>query len=165
MPLTVQFQEGRHSVCPDTTGRNACTDRQFTTSLISGRMNAKTDEPKPFILFTLVLARVAGLTMTAPVYGTSDVPLQVRALLAAALALLVAPSQWQAAVAHAGSPVQYLVLLGGEAADRRLPGPGRLDPHPRHDAGRRTGRTGQRTFAGRGVRSRRWTKTSPCSRG
>ena len=56
-----------------------------------------------FILFTLVLARVAGLTMTAPIYGTSDVPLQVRALLAAALALLIAPSQWHAAVQSPGS--------------------------------------------------------------
>ena len=33
-----------------------------------------------FILFTLVLARVAGLTLTAPIYGTSDVPLRVRAV-------------------------------------------------------------------------------------
>ena len=46
------------------------------------------------ILFALVFARVAGLTMTAPIYGTNDVPLQVRVLLAAALALLIAPLQW-----------------------------------------------------------------------
>ena len=35
------------------------------------------------IPFALVFARVAGLTMTAPIYGTSDVPFQVRVLLAA----------------------------------------------------------------------------------
>ena len=48
-----------------------------------------------FILFTLVLARVGGLTMTAPIYGTSDVPLRVRVVLAAALAMLIVPSQWR----------------------------------------------------------------------
>ena len=49
-----------------------------------------------FILFTLVLARVGGLTMTAPIYGTNDVPLRVRIVLAASLALLIVPSQWGA---------------------------------------------------------------------
>ncbi len=68
-----------------------------------------------FILFTLVLARVGGLTMTAPVYGTGDVPLQVRAILAAAVALLVVPSQWHAGIAVPGSAIQYLLLMGGEA--------------------------------------------------
>ncbi len=67
------------------------------------------------ILFTLVLARVAGLTMTAPIYGAREVPLQVRVLLAAALALLIVPSQWKVAVAAPGSAVGYLLLLGGEA--------------------------------------------------
>ena len=64
----------------------------------------------------LVFARVGGLTMTAPIYGTSDVPLQVRVLLAAALALLVAPLQWHGGGVHFGGPVSYLMLLGCEAA-------------------------------------------------
>ena len=68
-----------------------------------------------FILFTLVLARVGGLTMTAPIYGTKEVPLQVRVVLAAALALLITPSQWHAAVVCPDNVVYYLVLLGGEA--------------------------------------------------
>jgi flagellar biosynthesis protein FliR len=68
-----------------------------------------------FILFTLVLARVSGLTMTAPIYGGNDVPLRVRAVLAAALALLVIPSQWQATIEYPGNAVHYMVLLGGEA--------------------------------------------------
>jgi flagellar biosynthesis protein FliR len=67
------------------------------------------------ILLTLVLARVAGLTMTAPVFGTAAVPLHVRAFLAAALTLLVAPSQWHVAIEQPGNIVHYLVLLGGEA--------------------------------------------------
>jgi flagellar biosynthetic protein FliR len=68
-----------------------------------------------FILFTFVLARVGGLMSTAPVYGSSEVPLRVRALLAAALALLVVPTQWQAAVEPPGGAIQYLMLLGSEA--------------------------------------------------
>jgi flagellar biosynthesis protein FliR len=68
-----------------------------------------------FILFTLVLARVGGLTMTAPIYGTGDVPLRVRIVLAAALALLIVPSQWGATIQYPGNAVHYLVLLGGEA--------------------------------------------------
>jgi flagellar biosynthetic protein FliR len=67
------------------------------------------------ILFTLVLARVAGLTMTAPIYGTNDVPLHVRGLLAATLTMLIVPSQWHAAIQYPGNLVHYLVLLGGEA--------------------------------------------------
>ena len=68
-----------------------------------------------FILFTLVLARVGGLTMTAPIYGTNDVPLRVRVLLAAALALLIVPSQWHAPLAQPGNAIYYLALLGREA--------------------------------------------------
>ena len=68
-----------------------------------------------FILFTLVLARVGGLTMTAPIFGTQDAPLQVRGLLAAALTMLIVPSQWGVAVEYPGNVVHYLVLLGGEA--------------------------------------------------
>jgi flagellar biosynthetic protein FliR len=68
-----------------------------------------------FILFTFVVARVAGLTMTAPIYGTRDVPLRVRILLAMALSLLILPSQWHASIGTPGSAVCYLVLLGSEA--------------------------------------------------
>jgi flagellar biosynthetic protein FliR len=68
-----------------------------------------------FILFTFVVARVAGLTMTAPIYGTKETPLQVRILLAMALSLLILPSQWHAAVGNPGNPVYYLLLLGSEA--------------------------------------------------
>ena len=56
-----------------------------------------------FILFTLVLARVGGLTMTAPIYGTNDVPLHVRGFLAAALAMLIVPSQWHVAIEYPGT--------------------------------------------------------------
>ena len=49
-----------------------------------------------------MLARVGGLTMTAPIYGTNDVPLRVRVVLAAALALLIVPSQWHATIHVSG---------------------------------------------------------------
>jgi flagellar biosynthetic protein FliR len=68
-----------------------------------------------FFLFTLVLARVAALTMTAPIFGTNDVPWRVRALLAVALAMLLAPLQWNTNVAVPDNLPQYAVYLGGEA--------------------------------------------------
>jgi flagellar biosynthesis protein FliR len=71
-------------------------------------------DAEKFLLFTLVLARVSGLTMTAPIYGTKDVPFQVRGLLAVALALLLAPSQWHVDVAYPGTTLNYLVFVGAE---------------------------------------------------
>lgn len=45
------------------------------------------------LVFCLVLSRVSGLIAIAPIYGSRDVPVRVRGLLAVALALLIAPSQ------------------------------------------------------------------------
>lgn len=45
------------------------------------------------VVFLLVLARVAGLVITAPLFSAVAVPLQLRALLAFTLALLVMPTQ------------------------------------------------------------------------
>ena len=67
-----------------------------------------------FLLFTLVLSRVSGLTMTAPIYGTKDVPMQVRALLAVALALLITPTQWDVTVEYPGNTINYMVFIGAE---------------------------------------------------
>ena len=41
------------------------------------------------VIFALVLARVGGLMLVAPVFGSRDIPANVRALLAAAASLLV----------------------------------------------------------------------------
>jgi flagellar biosynthetic protein FliR len=68
-----------------------------------------------FILFTLVLARVAGLVLTAPIYGTAEVPLRVRILLAIGLAALVMPVEWHVVVARPDNLVHFGFLLGGEA--------------------------------------------------
>ena len=68
-----------------------------------------------FLLFTMVLARVGGLTLTAPIYGANYVPLRVRVSLAAALALLVAPTQWNVPMACPGNAIQWILLFGSEA--------------------------------------------------
>ena len=45
------------------------------------------------LIFALVLSRVGGLLMIAPIYGSRDVPMRVRAFLAVTLAMLVTPTQ------------------------------------------------------------------------
>ncbi|MGI9427683.1 MAG: flagellar biosynthetic protein FliR [Bythopirellula sp.] len=44
-----------------------------------------------FAIFTLVLARVGALIMTAPVFSSAGIPIRARALLAVAISLLVTP--------------------------------------------------------------------------
>ncbi|MEZ6071900.1 MAG: flagellar biosynthetic protein FliR [Pirellulales bacterium] len=60
------------------------------------------------VIFTLVLSRVSGLMLVAPLFGSSDIPTNVRAFLAAAAALLVMPTQWNVSLA----PPHNLVDLG-----------------------------------------------------
>jgi flagellar biosynthesis protein FliR len=67
-----------------------------------------------FVLFTLVLTRVSGLLATAPIYGTKDVPMMVRALLSFALAVLVMPTQWNVEIQYPGTMLLYLVVVGSE---------------------------------------------------
>lgn len=71
-------------------------------------------DAEKFVLFTLVLARVSGLVMTAPIYGTSDIPARIRALFAVALAVLITPSQWNVPVEDPGTTLNYLVFVGSE---------------------------------------------------
>jgi flagellar biosynthetic protein FliR len=47
-----------------------------------------------FLIFVLVLTRIGALVMTLPVLGGSSIPVQVRALLAIAVAMLIAPLYW-----------------------------------------------------------------------
>ena len=68
-----------------------------------------------FILVSFVFARVGGLMLTAPLFGAREVPLQVRLVLASAITLLLAPSQWCAAAPAFSSPLHYFVLLAIEA--------------------------------------------------
>lgn len=67
------------------------------------------------VVFTLVLTRVSGLVMTAPVFGSKEIPLRVRGLFAVAIAMLVTPLQARATFEPPGTTLNYLVYLAGEA--------------------------------------------------
>ena len=67
-----------------------------------------------FFLFSLVLTRVSGLVATAPIYGTTEIPVQIRALFAFAIAVLITPTQWDVPIAHPGNTINYLVFIGSE---------------------------------------------------
>jgi flagellar biosynthesis protein FliR len=67
-----------------------------------------------FLVFTMVLTRVSGLMFTAPLYGTKEVPSQVRVLLSFIVALLIMPSQWHATMPYPGNTINYLAIVAGE---------------------------------------------------
>lgn len=67
-----------------------------------------------FLIFTLVLARLSGLVMAAPIFGAREVPIRIRALLAVALALLITPLQADAHFDYPASVPAYVVTIGGE---------------------------------------------------
>jgi flagellar biosynthetic protein FliR len=66
------------------------------------------------IVFTLVLTRVSGIVIMSPVFGGSDIPMQVRALLAFALTLLIMPSQWNVDIGDPRTIPAYAILLAAE---------------------------------------------------
>jgi flagellar biosynthesis protein FliR len=70
----------------------------------------------PLVAFLLVAARMAGMVLTAPLFGLRNVPWQVRVLLPAMLALVVTPLQWSAGLPIPESVVGFAVQLAGEAA-------------------------------------------------
>lgn len=67
-----------------------------------------------FLTFSLVLARVSGLVMTAPILGASEVPMRVRALLALAFALVIAPTQVATSDVLAAGTIGYLLTIVSE---------------------------------------------------
>lgn len=70
-------------------------------------------EPR-IIVFLLVLTRISGLVLTAPVLGAREAPMRVRAFLAVALSLVVAPLTWDTPVEPPENLLQLGVLVGGE---------------------------------------------------
>ena len=66
------------------------------------------------ILFTLVLARVGGLVITAPLFAALAVPKNVRAIMAFALALLVAPTQIDLSAAAPATSIEWVLALAVE---------------------------------------------------
>ena len=67
-----------------------------------------------FFAFLLVLSRVSGLVIQAPIYGGAEVPMPVRGLLAFTLALVTAPLQAGRAPPMPESTAGLALLIGGE---------------------------------------------------
>ncbi len=66
-------------------------------------------------VFSLVLARTSGMLLVAPVLSGVEVPMQVRALLAVALAMLCTPLQMAtAAPPEAVTAFDFALVVGGE---------------------------------------------------
>src|SRR5262245_9455744 len=68
-----------------------------------------------FLAFVLVLTRVGSLLMTLPVLGTATVPMQVRALLALGISLVLTPMFWGQGVAQPENLLMLGSLLAREA--------------------------------------------------
>lgn len=69
-----------------------------------------------FLVFVLVLTRVSGLIVLAPVWGSSVIPARVRALLAIGMALIISPLCWNTPLDDPGNMLHLLLLVGGEFA-------------------------------------------------
>ena len=67
-----------------------------------------------FLIFVLVLSRVSGLVMTAPILGSRGVPARIRALIAVALSLLITPVHWNTPLEDPGNLLNLLVYVGQE---------------------------------------------------
>ena len=66
------------------------------------------------MLLVLVMGRVSGMVMTAPLFSTSTLPMRLRGLLAVAMTLLIMPLQWSAAFDMPVTLIDAAVLLGAE---------------------------------------------------
>ena len=67
-----------------------------------------------FLAFTVVLSRISGLVMTAPVFGSTDTPMRVRGLLAVAIALIITPMHGGMSAAAPQTVIDYLVVIAAE---------------------------------------------------
>jgi len=67
-----------------------------------------------FIVFVLVLTRISGLVMTAPLFGSRTVPIRVRGLLAVALAMIVTSLYWEHAVPIPTNLIEMTLMLARE---------------------------------------------------
>ena len=67
-----------------------------------------------FIVFTLVLARIGALVMTAPIFGSQALPRRVRGLLAVTLCLIITPIYLNTSLPPVENVVEYGRLLVNE---------------------------------------------------
>lgn len=66
------------------------------------------------LLLMLVLVRVSGIVLVAPIFGTQEVPTTIRAFLAFSLAVLIVPTQSVRGVAMPASLIDFGIILAGE---------------------------------------------------
>jgi len=69
-----------------------------------------------FMIFTLVLGRIGGMIVIAPIFGTLALPRQVRAFFAVAMALLVTPVYLNTTLPPVGDLFTYAHLMANEVA-------------------------------------------------
>jgi flagellar biosynthesis protein FliR len=67
-----------------------------------------------FIIFTLVLARIGALVMTAPIFGSQALPRRIRGILAVTLALLITPIYLSGSLPPVGNTVEFGRLIINE---------------------------------------------------
>lgn len=63
------------------------------------------------LTFVLVLARVGGLVTSAPLLGSTEIPMRVRAMLALMLAVLLTPIAWSMQLTMPTTPIELGVLM------------------------------------------------------
>lgn len=68
-----------------------------------------------FLLFVLILTRISGLVMTAPVFGARYIPMRIKGFLAIGLSLVVTPLHVGTSLPEMGNLVNLAVHLGQEA--------------------------------------------------
>ena len=66
------------------------------------------------VVYVLVLTRVSGLVIMAPVLHSTDAPMQYRALLAFAFSLTMMPSQWFVEVVEPDSLPAFVIMIAAE---------------------------------------------------
>ena len=71
------------------------------------------DTSRVFV-YMLVLTRVSGLVIMAPVMHTTDAPVQYRALLAFAFSLAIMPSQWFVEVVEPDTLPAFAIMIAAE---------------------------------------------------
>ncbi len=70
--------------------------------------------PRHVLVLVLTLSRISGLVMIAPVYGSVEVPVKIRALFAASLALIMLPVNWSVSVPQPATMLDFLMYVGTE---------------------------------------------------
>jgi len=66
------------------------------------------------LVFVLVLARISGLVMTAPIFGSRSVPVRVRGILAVALAMIVTSLYWEHDIPLPANIIEMTLMLTRE---------------------------------------------------